>query len=372
MRLLLSVFLVILLNTQVSASLIATPQIERIENNTTSPFGQFREKSVQRFIFTKIAKHLVTEFDFKHVTYKDLFGYAPSKNMLYEASFRGYNLVGNKDFRVGRIWAGNDLLQPIDGASWHSPWGNKVSTTVQFGQIAKIDFDDKNGRPSFAEGRLQYQMNESAYFALQSCKNYDDDFASAIIGYSGDSLKVFSEYRSGNTTDTAHLALQYFDGKIIDITSDYYLNRNTTSDSGVARTYLGISLGKFYIETGIGITSYFNDINDEDSSFYEGSLTWEVTGKDQLSMGYCLETLPASSARTLSARAERNVSANTNFSLGVDTTSYDNNLSSIQNFESSLRRRVDWGYIELRGAIISGGDNSDLQKDISLKAGYDF
>lgn len=361
------------INSVVFALLIAKPVIERVEKNTTSPFTAFREKSVQRFIFTKKAPYLVTEFNYKHATYKDMFGDAPSRNMLFEASLRGINLSGGQDFHVGRIWTGNDLLQPVDGLSWYSPWGDRLSTSFQFGQFSKIDFDEKASKPSFAEGRLQYKLNKNAFMAVQSSKNYDKDFGSFMTGYNSKKLKTFAEYRTGNSTDTAHLALQYYDGSKFDITSNYYLNRNDGQDSAVSRNYLGVSMGNIYLEVGAGGVFFFGDqLATNDSSFTEGSLDWDVTGKDRLTCGYSLETLPASSSRTLSAMAERKVSSRTSFSLGVENTTYDNGVGSIQNYEGTFKRYVDWGYFELRGAVISGGEDSDLQKDISLKAGYEF
>jgi hypothetical protein len=58
--------------------------------------------------------------------------------------------------------------------------------------------------------------------------------------------------------------------------------------------------------------------------------------------------------------------------LGVDDTRFENQSGTVQNLEGAIRRRVQWGYFELSGALISGGSDSDLQKDVRLRAGYEF
>jgi hypothetical protein len=346
--------------------------LERTETNTTSPFGPFRERSAQRFTYTREKTFLVTEIDFKHVQYKDLYGLAPEKNYLFQASFNGQNLSAGQDIRGGRIWTGNDLLQAVDGLSWFYPWGESLSSTFQFGQIAKIDTADKTSRPSFAEGRLNYKFNQNAWMAVQACKNYDEDFGSTMLGYTAENVKLIGEYRAGAATDSMHLGLQAFDGKRWDLTSDYYLNQNDSSNSGVMRHYLGLELGALYFEAGYGNVHWFNGPELPETSFYEGSVCWGASDKDKLSLGYSLEDTVASASRTLSVKADRRVSAKTTLSLGLQDTRFEQSGGSIQNMEAGIRRRVDWGYFELRGAVISGGQDSDLQKDVSLRAGYEF
>ena len=361
-----------ILGTSLHADLISVTRLEREESNVTSPFGEFREKSSQRLIYTREKDYLVTEFNFKRSVYKDFQGEAPEKNFLYQAAFRGFNLSNGQEFRGGRIWGGSDLFQPFDGIAWHCPWTPKLSMTTQFGQMAKIDTDDKRSKPSFSDARLQYYFNENFYMAAQGGKNYDESFGSAILGYSSDNLLCLGEVRGTGATDTVHLGMQYFDDQKWDITSDYYLNKHEDSDSGIMRHYLGIEAGQFYFETGFGNQFYFNGPDIPETAFYEGSILWGLPGKDNLSLGFLHETSPASTARTISARAERRISRNTSFTLGVEDTRFEKGDGSIQNLEGSLYRKVDWGYLELRGGVISGGSDSDLQKDISLKVGYNF
>lgn len=347
------------------------PVLEREECNTDTPFGQYREKSSQRLIYTRKTPHLVTEFNYRHVLFKDFLGTAPEKNYLYQASFKGYNLSTPMEFRVGRIGAGNNKFQTIDGVSWYYPCGNRLSTTIDLGRISPID-DAQKSNPSFAEGRLHYSFNENAFMAVKAVNQYDESFGSAMFGYSGEDLRLTGEYLGGSATDTLHLAMQYISAQKFDWTSDYFLNHNSLSDSGQMRHYLGLETGEIYIESGIGSRFWFNGPETPETWFYEGSLTWGKPSSDNLSAGYIVESTPASASRTIFARAERRVSKKTTLSLAVEDTTFEKSDGSVQNLEGSIRRRVQWGYVELRGAVISGGSDSDMQKDIRLRAGYEF
>ncbi|MFZ5949247.1 MAG: hypothetical protein ACOYXC_00965, partial [Candidatus Rifleibacteriota bacterium] len=350
-------------------SLMPVPVLEREECNTDTPFGQYREKSSQRFIYTRKTSHLVTEINYRHVLFKDYLGTAPEKNYLYQASFKGYNLSSPLEFKAGRIGAGNNKLQTIDGVSWYYPWGNRLYTTVDLGRVAPID-DEQKDNPSFAEARFHYRFNEQAFMAIKGVNQYDDSFGSAMLGYNGEDLRVTGEYLGGSATDTLHLSMQYLSPKKFDWTSDYLIYHNSTSDSGTMRHYLGLETGSFYIESGIGNRFWFNGPNTPDSWFYEGTLTWGNRSSDNITAGYLVESTPASASRTIYAHAERKVSKKTTLSLGVEDTTFEKGEGSVQNLEGGIRRRVQWGHVELRGAVISGGSDSDLQKDVRLKAAY--
>ncbi|MDN5279593.1 MAG: hypothetical protein PWR01_3558 [Clostridiales bacterium] len=347
------------------------PVLEREECNTDTPFGQYREKSSQRLIYTRKTSHLVTELNYRHVLFKDYLGTAPDKHYLYQASFKGYNMTSPLEFKVGRIGAGNNRFQTIDGISWYYPWGNRLYTTFDLGRISSIDDSQKN-KPSFSEGRLHYRFNEKAFMAVKAVKQYDESFGSAMFGYNGDDLLVTGEVLGGSATDTLHLAMQYISERKFDLTSDYIINQNDVSDSGIMRHYLGLETGEIYIESGIGSHFWFNGPDIDESWFYEGSLTWGNSSSDNLTAGYLVESTPASSSRTIFARAERKVSKKTTLMLGVEDTTFENSAGSVQNLEGGIRRKVQWGYFELRGAVISGGADSDMQKDVRLRAGYEF
>ncbi len=358
-------------STRPEGSLMPVPVFEREECNTDTPFGQYREKSSQRLIYTRKTPHLVTEINYRHVLFKDFLGTAPEKNFLYQASFKGYNLSSPLEFRVGRIGAGNNNFQTIDGISWYYPWGNRLYTTVDLGRIAPID-DTIKDNPSFAEARLHYRFNEHAFLAVKGVNQYDDSFGSAMLGYNGEELRLTGEFLGGGATDTVHLAMQYLSPHRFDMTSDYFLQHNATSDSGLMRHYLGLETGEMYVESGIGSRFWFNGPETPETWFYEGSLTWGNRSRDNITAGYLVESSSASASRTIYARAERHVSKKTILGLGVEDTTFEKGEGSIQNLEGSIRRRVQWGHVELRGAVISGGADSDLQKDVRLRAAYEF
>ncbi len=347
------------------------PIFEREESNTDTPFGPYREKSSQRFVYTRKTSHLVSEFAYRHVLYKDLFGVAPEKNYLHQASFKGYNLSSPLEFKAGRILTGNNLLQTIDGVSWFYPWGNRLKTSVDLGKVATID-SKNSGQPSFSEGRLHYSFNENAFLAIKAVKQFDESFNTAMLGYHSEDFRITGEFLGGSATDTVHLAMQYIDPRKFDLTSDYRLSKNDVSDSGQMRHYAGIETGQLYFEGGIGSCFWFNGPKTSDTWFYDGSVAWTGAKRDTANLGYMLETTNGSASRTLFARADRRISHKTTFGIGVEDTRFENSGGSVQNLESRLRRRVQWGFVELSGAIITGSSDASLEKDIRLRAGYEF
>jgi len=361
----------VMASTRPEGSLMPVPVLEREEFNTDTPFGPYREKSAQRFVYTRKTTHLVSEFAYRHVLYKDLYGTAPEKNYLYQASFKGYNLSSPLQFKVGRMVTGNNNLQTVDGVSWFYPWGNSLKTTVDLGRIAQID-SGQSGNPSFAEGRLHYTLNESTFLAVKTVRQFDESFGGAMIGYSSEDFRITGEFLGGGATDTVHLAMQYIDPHKFDLTSDYRLFSNDQSDSGQMRHYAGIETGQLYFEAGVGNRFWFNGPKIPDAWFYEGSASWTGSKRDKASVGYLHESTNATASRTLSARADRRISHKTTFSIGVEDTRFERSAGSVQNLESSLRRRVQWGYVELSGAVITGSSDADMQKDIRLRAGYEF
>lgn len=347
------------------------PVFEREESNTDTPFGPYREKSAQRFVYTRKTTNLATELNFRHVLYKDLFGVAPEKNYLYQASFKGYNMSSPLEFKAGRIVTGNNLLQTIDGVSWYYPSGNRLKTTIDFGRIAAID-SGNGDQPSFAEGRMHYTFNNNAYMAVKAVKQYDENFGGAMVGYNSDEFRVSGEVLGGSATDSLHLAMQYIDPHRFDLTSDYRLFKNDVSDSGMMRHFAGLESGQMYVEAGVGSRFWYNGPKTDDTWFYDGNVSWMAKNRDNASLGYLVETTTASTSRTIYGRAERQISQKTSFGIGVEDTRFEKSGGSVQNLEGRLRRRVQWGWVELSGAVITGGGDSDLQKDVRLRAGYEF
>lgn len=353
-------------------SLMPVPILERQECNTDTPFGQFREKSSQRLIYTRKTSHLITEFNYRHLLFKDFVGTAPEKSYIYQASFKGYNLSSPLEFRVGRFAAGNDLLNTIDGVSWYYPWSDKMYTSMNLGRIAPVDDDYDNDSNSYAESRLHYKFNRQAFMAIKGVNQNDETAGGLMLGYNGEEFLMTADYQSRSSTDTLRLNMQYISPHKFDMTSDYLINHNEKSDSGLMRHYLGLESGEFYLETGIGKKFWFNGPKTPEDWFYEGSLTWGSPGSDMVSAGYLVESTPASASRTIFAGAQRKISSRTFLELNVEDTTFENQNKSVQNLEGAIRRKVSWGYFELRGAVISGGSDSDLQKDIRLRAGYEY
>lgn len=372
--LLLATVVGVLLSVPAPAQVREPSRIQRTETSTFSPFGPFREKSSQRLTYNHQTPWLVSELDFRHVIFKDFKGVAPRLNQLWQASFFGRNLSTPLEFKAGRIWTGNHSFRPVDGVSWWYPWGRRLSTTLDIGKTAKVDAKTRAESPDWFEGRLHYAFNDEAYLAVQGGQDYKTRFSSALVGWQIETLKLQGEYASSGATDTWRLGLQYYDQHKVDLTGDYRLFHNAVTDSGVARNLIGVELGTFYLETGVGGRFFFGDDPLPRSTFYEGTLTWGAPkqGKDTLSVGYLLETSPASTAHTLSASAQRNVTKRTRISLEVASTRFGGDDDSLQNLESRLHRRVDWGYYELKFAVISGGGYSELQKDVGVRAGYEF
>lgn len=356
------------------AQIKAISQLQREEKNTTSPFGPYRERSSQSIIYNHYTPYLASEFEFRHVIFKDLMGTAEKKFQFYQASFRGQNMTSPLVFKVGRIWTGNEKFRPIDGASWFYPFGRRLTTSLEMGRMPMIDDNTSHGNPGYMEGRIQYRLNDSAFLAFQGLQDLKDRYSSTLLGYEIESLKVLGEYRSSGATDTYRISLQYYDGSKCDITSDYRLNMNDKTDSGVLRNTIGLEVGELYFESGAGSKFFYGDGKIPKNVYYEGNVFWGGRNKrkDSLNFGYLLETGNASSARTLSGTAERVVSPRTKISIGLTDTRFDEGRSSIQNLESKLHRKVEWGFYELRFAFITGGDNSELGKDFSLRAGYEF
>lgn len=298
------------------------PLLEREECNASTPFGPFREKSAQRLIYTRKTTHLVTEFNYRHVLYKDYMGIAPERNVLYQASFKGYNLSSPLEFKLGRIMTGNNTLQTVDGVSWFYPSGNRLKTTIDLGRIANVD-TRSSGQPSFGEGRLHYSFNDNAYMAVKAVKQFDESFGGVMAGYNIQDLRVSAEYLGGSGTDTLNLALQYINPGGFDLTSDYRLMFNDFTDSGQMRHYAGVESGQLYFEAGVGNSFWFNGPATEDNWFYDGSVSWQASNRDNASIGYLNETTPASASRTMYARAERRISPKTRFSIGVEDTRFE-------------------------------------------------
>lgn len=347
------------------------PVFEREEHNTDTPFGSYREKSSQRIVYTRKTSHLVTELNYRHVLFSHEMGEAPDKHYIYQASFKGYNLSSPMQFKVGRIISGNNSLQTIDGGSWYYPWGNSLSMNIDVGKVAAIDSARPN-QPSFAEGRAHYRLNDNAFMALKAVQLFDEKSGGAMLGYNAEGLRIFGEFLAGRATDTMQLSMQYIKPGSFDLTSDYALYYHDDADTGRMRHLAGYETGNLYFEAGTGSSFNFNMDDKNECWFYEGSMSWGLTDNDKLMFGMIHETVPASSSKTIYAQAERRISRNTRLRLGVEDTRFENTPLSVQNLEASLWRKVQWGYFELRGAMITGGSDAKLQKDIRLRAGYEF
>ncbi len=356
------------------ADLSRTPQIERTELSMTSPFGPFRERSDQRFIYNHRNAHTVTEFEYRHVIFKDYYGLAPKQDMVFQASLEGRNLGAPMTFKVGRVWAGNERFLPLDGGAWNYIWGKRLSTTLNIGAVPRIEQHPGTRHPSFFEGRAHYRFNEQAFFALQANQEASTKYSSFLLGYNIESLKLLGEFASTGATESWRLGLQYFDGYRCDLTSDYRVQMNNGNNVAIMRNLVALDVDKCYLEGGVGGRYPFGDDPTPKSMFYEGSVTWGSPrkGKDSLTMGYIYETSPASTSQTVSGHAERAVSKNTTLGITVTTTSFDTGRRSIQNLEGSLRRRVDWGYYEARFGAITGGQDDSLQREVGIRAGYEY
>lgn len=347
---------------------------ERVETGKTSPFGPYRERSTQRVVYNHVTPYLVSEFDFKHSVFCDYMGFAPTSDRLYQASFSGRNLSNALEFKAGRIWCGSDRFRAMDGVSLRYPWGRRLSTTLDIGKSVDPELKNSIDSNDLSQAHVQYRFNRNTVMSVTGGREYEGSFTSTRIGYQMESLLLSGEYCTTSGTDTCRLGLQYYDGTRFDLTSDYRLNVNRDTNSGALRNTFGIDAGSLYFELSAGGAFYYGGEKLPDNAYYEGTVTWGDSGimKDTLSLGYLMETSPASSAKTISAQAERRISRNTFLNLGLSSSRLDEGKNSIQNIESILHRRVDWGYFELGFALINGANDETLQKEIRLRAGYHF
>jgi len=348
--------------------------LERTERNVTTPFGSWRERSEQRVTYGHFTPYLSSEFQFRHAIFKHEWGTKTGRDFLTQASFSGRNMNSPMNFKVGRIWSGNALFRSVDGGSWTYPWGRRLSTTLEAGRLATHDLEDDENKPGYFEGRLNYRFNEQVTFAILSEQEWRDRYSAAQLGYVIDALRLIGEYRSSGATDTWRMGMQYYDGKCVDLTADYRLNDNDVTSSGVGRATAGFESGQMYFESSVGGRFFFDKEKLPDSTFYEGNVTWGNTrlGESSAGLGYTVESGVASVSRTISGTVERVVTKRTRIGLTLAETRFDQGKTNVQNMESRLHRRVDWGFYELRFALISGGADSDLEKDIALRAGYEF
>lgn len=369
------VFLCFLLVPEIIFAQIQAPsRLQRTETSTGSPFFRFRERSSQSLVYNHWSPYIVSEFEFQHTTFKYVLGDKPDTNWIYHASVTGQNMSTPLTFKAGRIWTGNELFQPVDGVSWRYPWGNRLTTSLSLGRVSQTNLDWPERHPAFAEGKLRYKLNDSAFFAIQSAQEMKDNYTSAMLGYSIDSLKSLAEFKSTGATDTFRISLQYYDGYRCDLTSDYRVEMNNGRNSGLLRNTLGISGKKLYFETGVGKKFLFGRTAGPQNFYYDGTLSYGIGKKDQdnVSVGYLVESATASEARTLSGNLERVISANTRLGISVADTRINDGPTSIQHIESYLNRKVDWGFFEVMFALVTTGSNPDLQKEVRLRAGYDY
>lgn len=358
-----------------AAMQLAPPcSLERTERNVTTPFGPWRERSEQRITYGHFTPYLSSEFQFRHAIFKHEWGGKTGRDFLTQASLSGRNMNSPMSFKVGRIWSGNTLFRSIDGGSWTYPWGRRLSTTLEAGRLATHDLGDDANKPGYFEGRLNYRFNEQTTFTVLSEQEWRDRYSAAQLGYVIDALRLIGEYRSSGATDTWRMGMQYYDGKCVDLTADYRLNYNDATNSGVGRATAGFESGQMYFESSVGGRFFFDKEKIPDSTFYEGNVTWGNTrlGESSAGLGYTVESGVASVSRTISGTVERVVTRRTRIGLTLAETRFDQGKTNVQNMESRLHRRVDWGFYELRFALISGGADSNLEKDIALRAGYEF
>lgn len=357
-------------------SLMPVPILERQEYNTESPFSEWREKSSQRIIYTRKTPHLITEFNFRHVLFAPDEGEAHKSSQLYQASFTGYNMQSPLSFRVGRIITGNNVLQTIDGISLRYPWGKRLSTTLDIGRVAPIDnnsiSDSETNQPSFSEGRIQYNFDHSSFMAIKTVQNFDESSSGIMFGYNNHGLLFTGEYLAGSATNTAALEMQYYNDSGVDIGAQYKTLSHNDKNTAMMRHFAGYETGNLYFEAGMGSHFLFGGNDDKSNDFYEGSISWGLSDQDRLTFGSIHESAIGSSSRTIYASAERRVSPNTRFGLSVEDCRLIDGPYSYQQLEASWWRRVHWGYYDLRAAIITGGSESSMQKDIRLSAGYEY
>ncbi len=349
--------------------------LEREENNTQVPFEPWRERSTQAFTYVHEQPWLTNEFKLKHTTFKDVPGYRQQLTTIQQASAYGHNMTSPLEFQAGRHWTGNSTYRPVDGVTFYYPWGNRLSTTVTTGRFAYIYEHQSARRPDFFEGQIHYQFNDQTYLRVQGDQEVDTQNTTVQVGYAIDSFKIIGETRNSSGTDTYRLSFVYQNDQKFDFNTDYFVYLSA-SDTSVLRSYVAYDMGKWYLETGAGKKFLFGDgsRSPRENAFYEGTLQWGNPARhiDNLTLGYLLETSGIAEARTLSGTGERVISPKTRLSLSVADTRFDDGRSSVQNLEGRFHRKVEWGYFEIRCGLISGWRADALDKDIGLRAGYEF
>lgn len=354
--------------------LIAKPQVTREERSATAEFIPYRERSTQAFLYTHTTNWLVNEFDFRHVSYHPKPGQKSQANQLWQASFTGKNLTAPMEFKVGRHWTGQDRFHCIDGGTWDYRWGNRLSTIVTAGQFARIDETIPDHRPQVFEGRLHYRFNDQTFFALGGGQDDKKDHSLAQLGWKLDTLRLLGEHRSTGATDTWRVSMQYLHPSKIDLLADYRVEVNDGKAGGLTRALVAYDAGRCYIEGAVGNHFRPDEARRDNRAFYEGSLTFGKPdlGLDGVTLSYLLERGLASDARTISGTAERKVSDKTRLFIDLSNTRFEEGRESLQNLGGRLHRRVEWGYYELGFALITGGNDPSLQKDVNLRAGLEF
>jgi hypothetical protein len=348
--------------------------LEREESNVTSPFTPYRERSSQRVEWQERGPFLTPELSFRHITYHFVPGMKTSANHLYMGSLKATNPDNPLITKVGRIWTGNDLYHPVDGISCHYTFGNRVSGNLSLGRTPSVSLDGKDKQPSFSEARLRFKLNDQAFINLRSNQEWEDRYSSCQVGYAAESITALGEYRSTGATDTWRVSLQCYHLDWGDLTSDYRVNLHDGKNSGIFRNTLGIGSKKLYLETGIGKKFYFGDWKLPEADYYDGTISFGLSRhrQDNVSLGYLVETGVASEARTISGSAERFMSKNTKLGLVLAETRINEGRSSVQHLESYLHRTVYWGFYEIRVGLANTARVENTQKDVHLRAGYEF
>ncbi|MBF0547310.1 MAG: hypothetical protein HQM08_22910 [Candidatus Riflebacteria bacterium] len=359
-------------------------QVEREESSTSSDFSFYRERSVQSLIYSHTTPFLQNEFNFRHVSYQFIpspwFFIPPPEqnitaNQLWQASIYGRNLASPLEFKVGRVWAGNETFRSVDGGTLNYKWGNRLSTNFLVGKASKIDETIVKKLPELYEEQLRYKFNENAFFTVGGGQKDEVTHSLAQLGFSMDSFRFLGEHRSvTGASETWGLNVRYFTPGKLDLVGDYRLETQGTQESGSLRSLIGYDAGKIYIEGATGLVYHQGQIRSDNMAYYEGNLTWGQPdfGLDGITLGYLLEHGLASTARTISGSAEKRVSSKTRIYIDLSDTIFEQNGESIQNLGSRLHRKVDWGYYELDLAFITGSRIESLQKEAKIRAGMEF
>ncbi|MBF0407141.1 MAG: hypothetical protein HQM10_07300 [Candidatus Riflebacteria bacterium] len=358
-------------------------KIEREEKNTSSDFSFYREKSVQSVIYTHTTPFLRNEFNFRHVSYKFIpapwfFLPAPEQhttsNQLWQASFSGYNLTAPIEFKVGRIWAGNETYRPVDGGFFEYKWGNRLSSNFLVGKSAAVDNTANLSYPAVFEGQLRYRFNENAFLTAGTGQRQDNSHSIVQMGYSMDVFRVIGEYKTHQASETWGLNLHYFTSRKMDLIGSYRLEEGHGVKNGNMRALLGYDMGKVYLEGGTGLKFEPGQLRKENNSYYESSITWGQPnlGLDGITLGYLFERGNASAARTITGTAEKRVSKQTRIIVDLSNTRFEDSGESLQNIDSRLWRKVEWGFYELSFGFITGSTVESLQKEAKIRASMEF